>query len=169
MSLQITPIAGAGEENQFRIVDRRPASTLADLAPEYRQLIDGAYYVILGVHDDRGRIQLSPMWFRAHRDGEHLEINTSKGRAKWRHMRADPQVTIQVVNHENPYHWVTIYGRVVDEIPESDPGRGHLATEGIDDLSEQYIQQRPYPLRGPGEERVLFLVKPTQIVTFGQP
>jgi len=78
-------------------------------------------------------------------------------------------VTIQITNPENPYHWVTIYGKVDEIIEESDPQNGHLATEGIDDLAELYIQQRPYPFRSEGEERVLFKIAPTQIVTFGAP
>ena len=31
-------------------------------------------------------------------------------------MRARPQVSIMAVNPENPYHWMTINGRVVDMI-----------------------------------------------------
>jgi len=169
MSFEISPIAGAGEQNAFRIADRRPATTLADLAPEYRQLIDGAYIAVLATHDAKGRIQLTPMWFRAHADGEHVELNTVKGRAKYRHMKANPQVTVQIINNQNPYHWVTIYARVDDLIEESDPERGRLATASIDDLAELYLGQRPYPLRVEGEERALFLARPTQIVTFGQP
>lgn len=169
MSFQISPIAGIGEENAFRIAARTPATTLGDLAPEYRMLIDGPYTVVLATHDEHGRAQLTPMWFRAHRDGEHVEVNTVVGRAKYRHMRDNPQVTVQIMNNENPYHWVTIYGHVADLVHESDPERGHLATESIDDLAELYVQQRPYPFRVEGEERALFLVRPTQIVTFGRP
>lgn len=169
MSFQISPIAGPGEDKAFAIRDRTPAASLDDLAPEYRQLIDGPVTVTLATHDSSGRIQLTPMWFRANADGRHVEINTTKGRAKERHMRRSPNVTIQITNPQNPYHWVTIYGRVVDAIEESDPQRGHLATEGIDDLSELYLGQRPYAMRSPGEERVLFLIAPTQITTFGAP
>ncbi len=57
------------------------------------------------------------MWFRASPDGEHVEINTGKGRAKDRHMRRDGRVTIQITDPENPYDWLTIYGKV-DKISE---------------------------------------------------
>ena len=36
--------------------------------------------------DGKGRTHLSPMWFRASPDGGHVEINTTKGRAKDRHI-----------------------------------------------------------------------------------
>jgi hypothetical protein len=73
------------------------------------------------------------------------------------------------VNPENPYHWVTIYGEVDEVVEESDPERGHLATESIDSLAELYVDQRPYPFRVEGEMRVLAYVRPEQIVTFGAP
>lgn len=169
MSFEISPIAGIGEPNAFAIKDRQRASSLADLPDHFRALIDGPHTVTLATHDANGRVQLTPMWFRSHADGERVEINTVKGRAKDRHMRRTPNVTVQVTDSANPYHWVTIYGEVDEIVEESDAARGTLATESIDDLAELYIGQRPYPFRVEGEERVLYLIRPTQIVTFGTP
>ena len=166
MSFEITPIGGPDSATPFAIASRAKANALADLAPDYRRLIDEPIYVTLGMPDGNGRAHLSPMWFRASPDGEHVEINTVKGRAKDRHMRRDGHATVQITNPENPYQWVTIYGKVDRVIDESGPD-GHLATESIDDLSDLYLNQRPYPFRTETEERVLFLIRPTQIVTFG--
>ena len=168
MSFDVTPIGGPGSETPFAIASRDEADSLAALAPEYRQLIDDPIYVTLGMGDGRGRTHLSPMWFRAAPDGNHVEINTGKGRAKDRHMRREGHVTIQITNPQNPYHWITIYGKVDRVIEESGPD-GHLATESIDALSQSYINQSPYPFRTDDEERVLFLIRPTQVVTFGAP
>jgi PPOX class probable F420-dependent enzyme len=169
VSFEITPIGGYGSKAPFAIESREAAASLSALGPEYRKLLEDSKYVTLGMTDAKGRVQLTPMWFRMAPDGEHFEINTAKGRAKDGHMRRDGRVTIQVTNPENPYHWVTIYGQVADVIEESDPERGHLATESIDSLSERAIGQRPYPMRAPGEERVLFMIAPTQVTTFGAP
>lgn len=166
MSFEITPVGGPASDTPFEIESRTKASMLGDLAPEYRRLIDEPIYVTLGMPDGKGRAHLSPMWFRASPDGEHVEINTAKGRAKDRHMRRDGHVTVQITNPENPYQWVTVYGKVDRVVDERGP-EGHLATESIDALSESYIGQRPYPFRTETEERVLFLIRPTQIVTFG--
>jgi len=136
VSFEITPIGGYGSKAPFAIESREPAGSLSALGPEYRKLLDDAKYVTLGMTDAKGRVQLTPMWFRMAPDGEHFEINTAKGRAKDRHMRRDGRVTIQVTTPENPYHWVTIYGQVADVIDESDPERGHLATESIDAMLE---------------------------------
>ncbi len=169
MSFEITPIGGPDSATPFAISERTPAGSLSVLGAEYRQLLEGNIYTTLGMTDASGRVQLTVMWFRIAPDGEHIEINTVKGRAKDRHMRRDGRVTLQVTNPANPYHWVTIYGKVAEIIEESDSSRGHLATESIDTLSETYINQRPYPMRAPGEMRSLFMIAPTQITTFGAP
>ena len=156
MGFEVTPIGGVGSETPFVIESRTEENSLAALAPEFRALIDAPIYVTLGMSDGKGRTHLSPMWFRASPDGEHVEINTGKGRAKDRHMRRDGHVTVQITNH----------GKVDRVIDESGPD-GHLATESIDALSQSYINTSPYPFRVEGEERVLFLISPTQVVTFG--
>ena len=74
---------------------------------------------------------------------------------------------MQIIDPSNPYRWLTLYGRSVEEIDEEDPERGHLATEPIDALAQLYVNQSPYPFRALGEVRTLFLVEPTQVVTFG--
>lgn len=166
MGFEVTPIGGPASTTPFAIESRSEVNSLEALAPEFRALIDAPIYVTLGMSDGKGRTQLTPMWFRASPDGKHFEINTGKGRAKDRHMRRDGNVTIQITNPDNPYQWLTIYGKVDRIIDESGPD-GHLATESIDALSESYINTRPYPFRTETEERVLFLIRPTQVVTFG--
>jgi hypothetical protein len=103
-----------------------------------------------------GRIQLTPVW--CNHDGTHVNLNSVKGRVKDRNMRERPDIALLLLNPENPYHWMSINGRVVDIVDEDDPARGHLATENIDDLAELYVNQRPYPFRDPkgGEIRVLY-------------
>src|SRR6266699_1642481 len=73
-----------------------------------------------------------------------------------------------LVNPENAYHWITIYGTVEEIIEEDDPETGHIATESIDTLASKYVGVTPYPFRDPrGEVRVRYKVRPTYIITFG--
>jgi PPOX class probable F420-dependent enzyme len=168
MSIEITTIGTPGSGDDFKVADSTTGGGLSDLPPHHRELIDGAYTVTLATHTKAGDIQLSPVWLRAP-DDEHVEVNTVKGRSKDQHMRHGRSVAIQIVNPANAYHWLTIYGDVVEVIEESDAERGHLATESIDELAELYLGQRPYPFRKEGEERVAFRIAPTKIVTFGAP
>ena len=74
---------------------------------------------------------------------------------------------MQAIGPADPHHRITVYGAVVGN--GEDPERGHPATGGIDDLGEIYLAQRPYSFREPNEVRVLFLIHPNKIVTFGPP
>ena len=115
-----------------------------------------------------GTPQVTPNW--CEHDGTYLFLNSVRGRLKDRNIRARPNVTILLLNPQNPYHWMTIYGQVVEIIEEDDPKQGHLATESIDRLAKKYLNATPYPLRDPeGEVRVLYKVRPNRIQTFGKP
>ena len=84
-------------------------------------------------------------------------------------MRATGNAAINAINPANPCHWVTIYCDVDDVIDETDSERGHLATESIDRLAELYLDADVHPMRLEGEQRALFVLRPTKIVTFGTP
>lgn len=64
---------------------------------------------------------------------------------------------------------MTIYCDVDHVIDETDSERGHLATESIDRLAKLYLDPDVYPMRLEGEQRALFVLRPTKIVTFGTP
>ncbi len=105
-----------------------------------------------------GAPQSTPVW--ADTDGAHVLLNTAKGRAKDTHMRRDGRVALSSTLPDNPYSFVEIQGRVVDII------EGQPADDAIDDLAEKYMGTRPYPLRQPGEERVIFKIEPTSLSSY---
>ena len=118
--------------------------------------------------DDKEKMQITPVWVS--NDGTRLELNSVRGRLKDRNLRSNGKVSLLLVNPKNPYHWMSIDGKVVEIIDEDDKARGHLATESIDLLAKKYLNQTPYPLRDPkGEIRVLYKVEPLHILTFGTP
>ena len=113
-------------------------------------------------------MQVTPVWVG--NDGTYLELNSVRGRKKDRNLRKNGKVTLLLMNPKNPYHWMSINGKVVDIIDEDDKARGQLATQSIDSLAQRYVNQTPYPFRDPrGEVRVLYKVDPIQILTFGTP
>jgi PPOX class probable F420-dependent enzyme len=169
MSITVTGIGTPGSGNDFKTNPSSTIDSLDALDPIYRQLIDGPITVTLATVASDGRVQLNAMWFEASPDGRHVHINTAKGRAKDRQMRATPRISVQAINPANPYHWITIYGTVTETIEESDPAQGHLATESINRLAKTYLGADEYPLRSGDEQRVLFKVRPDKIVTFGAP
>jgi PPOX class probable F420-dependent enzyme len=164
---EVTDIITPGNENAFTVGERTRISAVSELHPFHRQLIEGPFTATVATYDSSGKARLNPMWWDT--DGTHIRLNTRRGRLKWKNLSERREVSIQAIDPADPYHWITVYGTVVDVVDEEDPERGHLATESIDDLGEIYLGQRPYPFREPDEVRVLFLIRPDKIVTFGAP
>ena len=168
MTFKISSIGTPGSGYDFQQGQPEEGASIDDLDAVYQQLIDGPITVTLATQAS-DRVQLNAMWFEASPDRTRVHINTVKGRAKDRQMRASGSASINAINPANPYHWVTLYCDVDEVIDESDPERGHLATESIDRLAKLYLDADVYPLRVDGEERSLFTLTPTKVVTFGAP
>jgi len=168
MTFKISSIGTPGSGYDFQQSQPIEGDSIDDLDPVYQQLIDGPITVTLATQAS-DRLQLNAMWFEASPDRSSVHINTVMGRAKDRQMRATGNAAINAINPANPYHWVTIYCDVDDVIDETDAERGHLATESIDRLAKLYLDADVYPMRLEGEQRALFVLRPTKIVTFGTP
>ncbi|HEV2812355.1 MAG TPA: PPOX class F420-dependent oxidoreductase [Solirubrobacteraceae bacterium] len=88
-------------------------------------------------------------------DGK-IALNSSEGRAWPANVRRDPRVTITVHDEENPYEYVEIRGRIVEDTHEG-------AKEHIDALAKKYMDADEYPFLQPGEQRIRFLVEPERV------
>ena len=162
-------VSGGLQEGQFAVGERKKASGLADLDPIYRDLLDKPITVTLGLIGPDGRVNMTPMWFDY--EGDTILVNTASHRSKCGWIRNNPQLTILLVNPENPYHWMSIKCTVVNEIKEEEPG-GDQATEQLDRIWTKYTgADPPYALRDPviDEKRVLFQCRVDRVATFGQP
>jgi hypothetical protein len=60
----------------------------------------------------------------------------------------------------DPYEYVEIRGHVAERTHEG-------ADEHIDALAKKYLGQDKYPLRRPGEQRVIIRVQPEYVRTHG--
>ncbi len=166
MSLHIDEMILPGNENAFTVGTRKEASSLNDLHTFYRTLLEKPVTASVATIGANGHPQLTPNW--CNHDGTYINLNSVRGRLKDQNIRARPYVTLLLVNPENSYHWISIYGTVEQIIDEDDPQKGHLATENVNALAKKYLGVTPYPLRDPkGEVRVLYKVRPTRILTFG--
>ncbi len=168
MSIKTADVIMPGNDNAFEVGQRGRIDAIGGLDEAYRWMLERNVTATLATIKPNGLPHLTPIWV-AH-DGTHILVNTKKGRLKDRNLRRRPDVSILCVNPQNPYHWMSISGTVVEVIEETDPVKGRQATETIDEMSRRYIDTVPYPLRDPkGEVRVLFKVRPTSVMTFGPP
>ncbi len=100
-----------------------------------------------------GSPQVTPIWFGW--DGTHVILNTARGRVKDRVMKRGGKVALLIVDPVDPYRYIQIRGRVVDETEEG-------AYDTICDLRLKYRGDRNYP-KNPGEVRVTYKVKPEAV------
>jgi PPOX class probable F420-dependent enzyme len=114
-------------------------------------------FAALGLVRRDGTPQVTPMWFDY--DGTHFIFNTARGRVKDRIMRRRPAVAFSIQDPENPYRYIQVRGKVVDETEQG-------AYEQICALSQKYHGHSNYPRRA-GEQRVTYRVLPERANTMG--
>jgi PPOX class probable F420-dependent enzyme len=101
-----------------------------------------------------GSVQVAPVWVDV-QDGKPV-VNSAEGRAWPRNLERDERVTIAVQNLENPYEYVEVRGRVAERTQDG-------ADEHIDAMAKKYMGLDSYPLRQPGEQRVIFRIEPEHV------
>lgn len=117
-------------------------------------LLDKNFASVATIRED-GTPHVTPVWVDF--DGEHVVFNTAAPRAKWKHIKRDPRVTVEVHSLENPYEYVTVTGRAeLDE--DEDEANRH-----IDKMSLKYRGIPTYQNHKPGERRVIVRVKPERV------
>lgn len=173
MAIQVGKFRDVSEgtgPGQFQVVETEEVSSLTELPDVYRQLLDEPITAIVAVIAPNGRPSLNPIWFDY--EGDTLLLNFAEHRKKTGWIRESPEFTICLMNPENPYHWVQIWGTVTSETHEDDPEQGHRAADHVDRIWTKYTgNEPPYGLRDPSinERRVLFEARVDKVTTFGQP
>ena len=105
-----------------------------------------------------GTPQVTPVWFDM--SGDKVRVNTARGRVKDRNMQKNAAVALSVTDPDNPYRHVAIRGRISNITEEG-------ADAHIDSLAQKYLGQDKYPMRRPGEVRVIYEIEPTSVATMG--
>ena len=126
---------------------------------EFEDLLERPIVITLVTLMPDNQPQATPVWFNS--DGQHIWVNSARNRQKDRNMEARPQVTILIIDPENPYRYLEIRGKVV-EITEDN------ALEHIVDLCERYLGHRNFygknPERRHTETRVIYKIRPDRIL-----
>jgi PPOX class probable F420-dependent enzyme len=128
---------------------------MAELSEKARKLFEGPNFLFVATVNGDGSPQVTPVWTGL--DNGHITFNTAVGRVKERNLRRDPRVGLSITARDDPFNKVDIAGRVVDFI------EGDEADAQIDDLSEKYIGQRPYPWRREDQQRVKIVIEPVRV------
>jgi PPOX class probable F420-dependent enzyme len=118
---------------------------------------DRNWGVIATIRED-GSPQATPVWIDY--DGENVLVNSAVGRSKVKNIERDPRATVTVLPAEDQqggYVMVSGPARIVEE----------GALDHINKLAKKYLGEDKYPYLGPGEQRVIIVIKPERVDGFG--
>lgn len=108
-----------------------------------------------------GTPQSSMIWVDY--DGEYVLVNTTLERQKGKNMRANPKVTILVIDPKNSGRWIEVRGQVKEMTQEA-------AEEHADKLTQRYCRNKQhfygdiYPVEQRNKEtRVMVKIEPCKI------
>ncbi|MEU6411874.1 PPOX class F420-dependent oxidoreductase [Microbispora sp. NPDC046933] len=90
-------------------------------------------------------------------DGDEVIFNTAVGRAKERHLRDNPRVSVSVLDPGNAFRFVSVSGTAKLELEGADAA--------IDGLAKKYLGVDTYPYRQPGEQRITVRVVPEKVIS----
>jgi PPOX class probable F420-dependent enzyme len=127
---------------------------MAEIPAEATHLLEGQHFAHIATLKEDGSPQVSPVWIG--HEGALITFNTAEGRLKTDNLKRDPRVAISIVNQENPYEHLLIQGKVTEITSDG-------ADEDIDALAKRYMGVDEYPLRQPGEQRVIVKIEPEKV------
>ena len=130
----------------------------ATIPEEFKDLFTKKAFAHLATLMPDGSPQVTPVW--CDYDGTYILVNSAKGRVKDKNMRRNGKVGITISDPENPYRHLAMRGEVA-EITEQG------ADSHIDKLAKKYMGKDKYPLRQPGEVRVIYKIRPDRVTTMG--
>ena|SRR5213593_750567 len=120
-----------------------------------RKLLEGKNFLFIATINRDGSPQVTPVWVDT--DGKFVFVNTAMGRVKQKNTKKNPRVALAVYDQTDPYNFVQIRGKVVDQIT------GPMAEEHIDKMAKKYRGLEKYPSRRPGEKRVILRIEPIRV------
>jgi PPOX class probable F420-dependent enzyme len=127
----------------------------ATIPEDLRDLFDEPALAHVSYLNRKGQIVTFPMWVDF--DGERILVSSPLGSRKGKSLRAGPGVAVSIVSTRNPWHWLSISGRVVDIQPDND-------LVFIDRMSQKYAN-KTYERRTPRE---IFTVAIDRVSSSGQ-
>lgn len=129
---------------------------MAELTGEQvAQLRTGHVFGAVATLKQDGMPQTSIVW--VHTDGEHVIFNTRNDRAKAKHLRRDPRVSIAVFDPDEVYDYFEV------------EGTAELVVEGADEQIHEMSRKYTGKDFHTPENRVVVKVKPARVFEYRSP
>lgn len=129
----------------------------AKIPESHRDLFDRKSLAHLATIMPDGSPQVTPVWVSY--DGEHVLVNSARGRVKDRNMIERPRVALNIQDPDSLYRYLLIRGTVIEHTTEG-------AQAHINALTLRYVGQREF-VTPEGQVRVLYKILPEHVTTGG--
>jgi PPOX class probable F420-dependent enzyme len=107
---------------------------MATLTEKESEFLENPFVGIVTTLRGDGSLHSTVVWVDA--ENGSVSFNTVRGRAKERHLTADPRLSLLVIDPDDPFRWVAV------------SGRGELVEEGadeqIDRLAKKYTGEESF-------------------------
>jgi PPOX class probable F420-dependent enzyme len=126
----------------------------------HRELLVGPIHGILSTMMQDGQPQSSLVWVDY--DGTCVLINTTLERRKGRNMRANPKVTLLVIDPKDGSRWIEVRGKVVEIQREGAEAHADKLTQRYTGKQRFYGDIYPVELKQK-ETRVIVKIEPIKV------
>lgn len=134
-------------------------SNIKDLVPaSHHDLLDATWAAALVTIDGQGRPQTTAVWYLADPEDGQLKTSTTDVRAKTKHMLANPEVDLMIIDPTNMFRTIEVRATVAITPDEGLVTAGKVGAKYNSDLTT---------FDQPGDKRVEVLFKPRKVVVNG--
>ena len=137
---------------------------MSQIPDTHKDLLNGPVVVAFTTIMPDGMPQTTPVWCGW--DGEHIVVNTARGRRKEKNVLANPKVNVLAIDPQNPYRWLEVRGTVAELTEDG-------AIDHINTLAKLYVGKDTYfggvaPAEAAETQtRVIIKIKPERVVASG--
>nr|WP_204960104.1 PPOX class F420-dependent oxidoreductase [Salinigranum salinum] len=122
---------------------------------DIHDLFEKATFAHFATMTPTGYPHVTPVWVDYDPETNRLMVNTERERRKTKNVEANPKVGVSMVDPDNPYRFLSVFGDV-DQITTEG------AREQIDELTRRYMGEDEYP-NPIQSERVILEIRPERV------
>ena len=89
-----------------------------EISDHFARILSSPVFAHLGTERPNGEVQVNPMWYEFDPETQTIRFTHTSKRAKFRNLQADPRMTLEMTDPENPLKYVEVRGRLVEVLPD---------------------------------------------------
>jgi len=152
-------IRPSGNNSTSDRLEQVVTANIFELVPDtHHDLLEATWAAALVTLDAQGRPQTTALWYYADREDGQLKISLSDGRLKFKHIQANPEIDLFIVDPANQFHTLEVRGTATIGPDEDRALATKVGAKYDADISN---------FDGPGETRYAVTITPRRVVTNG--